>query len=635
MITKLINEDLIKLDLKASSKEDVFKELVAVLHAQGRISDQTQFLADIKAREELGNTGFEDGVAIPHAKSAAVIEPAVVIGVSKSGIEYGAEDGLPSKLFFMIASPDGGDNHHIEVLAELSSKLIEDGFIDAFLGATNSQDALALLLAKEEPQPVTDAPANQGFIVGVTGCPAGVAHTYLAAEALEKGAAAMGYEIKVETNGSIGVKNSPTAEEIERADAIIVACDKQVDMNRFAGKRVVKTNVKAPIRDAQGLINEALNAPTYQAESNGNTQASVVNKASQARSDLYRYLMNGVSHMIPFVVTGGLLIALALAIGGQPSEAGMAIPEGSMWNQILNVGVVAFTLMIPILAGYIAYAIADRPALTPGLIGGWIANNGSFYGADAGTGFIGAIIAGLLVGYFVKWITSINYHKFIQPLVPIMIAPITGSLFIAGLFIFVIGAPIASLMDGLTALLTSMSTGNVVLLGIVLGGMAGFDMGGPFNKVAFLFSVGMIASGQTQFMGAMACAIPVAPLGMALATALGRKFDLFEESETEAGKAAGAMGLVGISEGAIPFAAQDPMSVIPANVLGSMVAAVMAFSFGITNSVAHGGPVVALLGAMNHPVLALISMAAGATVTAVTCVTLKKVRKAKMMQAAA
>ncbi|HHF2956269.1 TPA: fructose-specific PTS transporter subunit EIIC [Vibrio diabolicus] len=635
MITKLINEDLIKLDLKASSKEDVFKELVAVLHAQGRISDQTQFLSDIKAREELGNTGFEDGVAIPHAKSAAVIEPAVVIGVSKSGIEYGAEDGLPSKLFFMIASPDGGDNHHIEVLAELSSKLIEDGFIDAFLGATNSHDALALLLAKEEPQPVTDAPANQGFIIGVTGCPAGVAHTYLAAEALEKGAAAMGYEIKVETNGSIGVKNSPTAEEIERADAIIVACDKQVDMNRFAGKRVVKTNVKAPIRDAQGLISEALNAPTYQAESNGNTQASVANKASQARSDLYRYLMNGVSHMIPFVVTGGLLIALALAIGGQPSEAGMAIPKGSMWNQILNVGVVAFTLMNPILAGYIAYAIADRPALTPGLIGGWIANNGSFYGADAGTGFIGAIIAGLLVGYFVKWITSINYHKFIQPLVPIMIAPITGSLFIAGLFIFVIGAPIASLMDGLTALLTSMSTGNVVLLGIVLGGMAGFDMGGPFNKVAFLFSVGMIASGQTQFMGAMACAIPVAPLGMALATALGRKFDLFEESETEAGKAAGAMGLVGISEGAIPFAAQDPMSVIPANVLGSMVAAVMAFSFGITNSVAHGGPVVALLGAMNHPVLALICMATGATVTAVTCVTLKKVRKAKMMQAAA
>jgi PTS system fructose-specific IIC component len=635
MITKLINEDLIKLDLQATSKEDVFKELVSILYTQGRISDQAQFLADIKERETLGNTGFEDGVAIPHAKSAAVLAPAVVIGVSQSGIDYGAEDGLPSKLFFMIASPDGGDNHHIEVLAELSSKLIEDGFIDAFLSATTSEQALALLLAKQEPQPTASAEESKGFIIGVTGCPAGVAHTYLAAEALEKGAAAMGYAIKVETNGSIGVKNGPTEDEIQRADAIIVACDKQVDMNRFAGKRVVKTNVKAPIRDAQGVINEALSAPVFQAEMKASTPSSVSDKASQARSDLYRYLMNGVSHMIPFVVTGGLLIALSLAIGGQPSEAGMAIPEGSMWNQILNVGVVAFTLMIPILAGYIAYAIADRPALTPGLIGGWIANNGSFYGADAGTGFIGAIIAGLLVGYFVKWITSINYHKFIQPLVPIMIAPITGSLFIAGLFIFVIGAPIASLMDGLTALLTTMSTGNVVLLGIVLGGMVGFDMGGPFNKVAFLFSVGMIASGQTQFMGAMACAIPVAPLGMALATVLGRKFDLFEESETEAGKAAGAMGLVGISEGAIPFAAQDPMSVIPANVLGSMVAAVMAFSFGITNSVAHGGPVVALLGAMNHPLLALICMAAGAAVTAVTCVTLKKVRKAKMIEAIA
>ncbi|ENM5874540.1 PTS sugar transporter subunit IIA [Vibrio mimicus] len=632
MIKQLINANLIQLDLQANSKQEVFEELINILHAQGRISEKATFLNDIQAREELGNTGFEDGVAIPHAKSAAVTQPAVAIGVSKKGINYGAEDGLPSKLFFMIASPDGGDDHHIEVLAELSSKLIEEGFIDAFLNAETSEQALEILLKKSE-RATTTTEKSKGLIIGVTGCPAGIAHTYLAAEALEKGAAALGYQIKVETNGSIGVKNSPSAEEIEQAEAIVVACDKQVDLTRFAGKRLIKTNVKAPIRDAQKLINEALNAPSYQADNTSNP--SVANKASQARSDLYRFLMNGVSHMIPFVVTGGLLIALALAVGGEPTEAGMAIPPGSMWNQILEVGVVAFTLMIPILAGYIAYAIADRPALAPGLIGGWIANNGSFYGAEAGTGFIGAIVAGLLVGYFVKWITSINYHKFIQPLVPIMIAPITGSLFIAGLFIFIIGAPIASLMDGLTALLTSMSTGNVILLGIVLGGMAGFDMGGPFNKVAFLFSVGMIASGQTQFMGAMACAIPVAPLGMALATAMGRKFDLFEPSEIEAGKAAGAMGLVGISEGAIPFAAQDPMSVIPANVLGSMVAAVMAFSFGITNSVAHGGPVVALLGAMNYPLLALICMAAGAVVTAITCVTLKKLRSQKLAAATA
>jgi PTS system fructose-specific IIC component len=632
MITDLINEQLICLNLHAKTKDDVFSEMAAILHQQGRINDIGQFLSDIYAREELGNTGFEEGVALPHAKSSAVIKPAVMIGVSQEGVEYGAEDGQPSRLFFMIASPENGADHHIEVLAELSSKLIEEGFIKKFLNATSSKLALELLLQKAETIDAIE-PKN-GFLIGVTGCPAGIAHTYLACEALEKGAAELGYKIKVETNGSIGVRNSPTAEEIEQADAIIVACDKQVDLTRFAGKKLIQTSVKAPIKDAKGLITQSLTQPPFDTDS-VNTPTDTKDKTSQARSDLYRYLMNGVSHMIPFVVTGGLLIALALALGGQPTESGMAIPPGSLWNKVLDVGVVAFTLMIPVLAGYIAYAIADRPALTPGLIGGWIANNGSFYGADAGTGFIGAIIAGLLVGYFVKFIVSVNYHKFIQPLVPIMIAPIAGSLFISGLFIFVIGAPIASLMDGLTALLTSMSSGNVILLGIVLGGMTGFDMGGPFNKVAFLFSVGMIASGQTQFMGAMACAIPVAPLGMSLATIIGRKFNIFEESEIEAGKAAGAMGLVGISEGAIPFAAQDPISVIPANILGSMTAAVMAFSFGITNSVAHGGPVVALLGAINKPLLALACMAGGAVVTALVCVSIKKMRQAKALSLAA
>ncbi|HIF9327441.1 TPA: PTS fructose transporter subunit IIABC [Photobacterium damselae] len=626
MITTLINEKLINLDLQATTKDQVFAEMAEMLTQQGKVADKEQFIADIYAREELGNTGFEEGVALPHAKSAAVASPAVAIGVSRQGIEYGAEDGLPSKLFFMIASPDGGANHHIEVLAELSSKLIEDGFIDAFLAAKTPEEALNLLLADKKE--VVAVEQNKGLIIGVTGCPAGVAHTYLAAEALEKAGAKLGYEVKVETNGSIGVKNSPTAEEIARAEAIVVSCDKQVDMARFAGKKLIKTGVKAPIKDGKGVIQQALVAKPFEADGD-DTSDSSESKVAQTRSNLYRYLMNGVSHMIPFVVTGGLLIALSLAIGGQPTDAGMQIPAGSMWQKVLDVGVVAFQLMIPILAGYIAFAIGDRPALAPGFIGGWIANTGSFYDASAGTGFIGAIVAGLLVGYFVRWVATRNYHKMVQPLVPILIAPITGTLFIAGLFIFVIGAPIASLMDNMNAMLTEMSTGNVVLLGIVLGGMAGFDMGGPFNKVAFLFSVGMIASGQTQFMGAMACAIPVAPLGMGIATVIGRKLNIFEDSEIEAGKAAGAMGLVGISEGAIPFAAQDPLSVIPANVIGSMVAAVMAFSFGITNSVAHGGPVVALLGAMNKPVLALICMATGAVVTALVAVSLKKYRKAK------
>ncbi|MCF7742003.1 PTS fructose transporter subunit IIABC [Aeromonas veronii] len=626
MITTLINEHLINLDLKATRKEEVFTEMARLLVAQGKVSDEQQFVKDLWAREELDNTGFEEGVALPHAKSAAVSTPAVAIGISRNGIDYGAEDGKPSKLFFMIASPAGGANHHIEVLAELSAKLIEEGFIDALLAAKTPADALALLLAKKEEAAAAPA-ANKGLIIGVTGCPAGIAHTYLAAESLERAAKELGYEVKVETNGSIGVKNSPTADEIARAAAIVVACDKQVDMARFTGKPLIKTGVKAPIKDGKGLIEQALKAPAYVADKD--EKKGDEKRARGGSSDLYRYLMNGVSHMIPFVVTGGLLIALSLAIGGNPTPSGMQIPEGSMWNQILNVGVAAFTLMIPILAGYIAYAIGDRPALAPGFIGGWIANNGSFYGADAGTGFIGAIIAGLLVGYLVRWIATRQYHKMVQPLVPILIAPIVGSLFIAAVFILIIGAPIADMMTGLNAMLLSMSGGSLVLLGIVLGGMAGFDMGGPVNKVAFLFSVGMIASGQTQFMGAMACAIPAAPLGMSLATVLGRKLGIFDESEIEAGKAAGAMGLVGISEGAIPFAARDPLAVIPANVLGSMTAAVMAFLFGITNSVAHGGPIVALLGAVNKPLLALLCMICGAIVTGVVAVALKKLRVKK------
>ncbi|WP_445177064.1 PTS fructose transporter subunit IIABC [Salinivibrio sp. MA440] len=482
MISELINERLIRLNLDATSKQDVFNELSQALVDNDRVSDKAAFIADVNAREALGNTGFEAGIALPHAKSDAVTKPGVVIGISRDGIDYGAEDGERSHIFFMIASPTNGGDHHIEVLASLSSKLIEPGFTQALLAANTPSEVMTLLTQPSKESNNTGP--KKGLLIGVTGCPAGVAHTYLAAEALEKAADELGYEIKVETNGSIGVKNSPTQDDILRADAIVVACDKQTDMTRFNGKSVVEVGVKEAIRDGKGLIENALNASPYQAagtsKQSTNTNAPSTGTTNW-RSNLYRYLMNGVSHMIPFVVTGGLLIALSLAIGGEPTEAGMAIPEGSAWQQVLDVGVIAFQLMIPVLAGYIAYAIADRPALAPGLIGGWIANTGSFYGAEAGTGFIGAIIAGLLVGYFVKWVSGINYHKFLQPLVPIMIAPITGTLFIAALFIFVIGAPIASLMDSLTAMLTAMSTGNYILLGIVLGGMAGFDMGGSIQ----------------------------------------------------------------------------------------------------------------------------------------------------------
>lgn len=628
-INDLVHPALICLDLKSSQKDAALTELADLLFREGKIHHTETFLQEVWTREETGNTGFEGGVALPHARCDSVLFPAVAIGISREGIDYGAEDGKPTHLILMIASTKQASEAHIDVLAQISARLVEDNSVKQILACQDVQAVMNYFCHQnDENNDKVNATPTRGLIIGVTGCPVGIAHTYLAAEMLEKAATEMGYEAIVETNGSIGVKNAPRKEDIARAEAVIVACDKQVDLDRFNGKKVVITGVKAAIKDAQGLIRQGLASQPYQAKPTTNTQAS----GTTVRSQLYKSLMNGVSYMIPFVVTGGLMIALALALGGVPTPSGLAIPEGSLWNQVLNVGVVGFTLMIPILAGYIAYAIGERPALAPGLIGGWIANTGTFYGASAGCGFIGAIIAGLLVGYFIRWLTQLSWHKMLQPLVPIMIAPIAGTAFIAALFIFVIGAPVADLMAFLNHLLTNLSTGNIILIGLVMGLMQGFDMGGPFGKVVFMFSVGLIAQGQTQFMGAQAAAIPVAPLGMALAAFIGKRFNLFDNEEFENGKAAAAMGLVGISEGAIPFAARDPLSVIPANMIGSAVACILGFVFGLHCNVAHGGPIIVLLGGFDQPVMALVAMTSGIITTAVIAIALKRLRMAKKQQ---
>lgn len=627
-INDLVQPALICLDLKSNQKDAALAELADLLLRANKIRDTDAFLQEVWAREETGNTGFEGGVALPHARCDSVLSPAVAIGISRQGIDYGAEDGQPTHLILMIASAKQASTAHIDVLAQISSRLVEEDSVMQILACQDVQAVVDYFCQQEACHEKVSAEASRGLIIGVTGCPVGIAHTYLAAEMLEKAAAEMGYEAIVETNGSIGVKNAPSDADIARADAIVVACDKQVDLDRFNGKKVVITGVKAAIKDAQGLIHQALAAQPYQARATAKTQTS----STTVRSQLYKSLMNGVSYMIPFVVTGGLMIALALALGGVPTPSGLAIPEGSLWNQVLNVGVVGFTLMIPVLAGYIAFAIGERPALAPGLIGGWIANTGSFYGASAGCGFIGAIIAGLLVGYFIRWLTHLSWHKMLLPLVPIMIAPIAGTAFIAALFIFVIGAPVADLMAFLNHLLTNLSTGNIIIIGLVMGLMQGFDMGGPFGKVVFMFSVGLIAQGQTQFMGAQAAAIPVAPLGMALAAFIGRRFTLFDDEEFENGKAAAAMGLVGISEGAIPFAARDPLSVIPANMIGSAVACILGFVFGLHCNVAHGGPIIVLLGGFDQPLMALIAMSGGIITTAAIAIVLKRLRMAKKQQ---
>lgn len=620
-LNNLLSVSTIKVSLNGTTHQEVLKELSHLLSKSHNISNEEDFFQDIMERENDLSTVLENGIAIPHAKSSNVLKSGIAIGISKDGIQCGAQDNQLTHIFIMIASKTGDDEEHLRSLSGITSKLLNKSFREQLLQASTNQEVFDLFLAKEIDQVKSTANnPNQPFYIGVTGCPVGVAHTYLAAKSLQQRAAQFDISIKVETNGSIGVENEPTSEEIRKAQVIIIASDKQVDMDRFKGKRVIFSSTKEAIDHPEIFFEREIeDIPIY----HGNSNETNNKKTTNPQNGLYSYLMNGVSFMIPFVVVGGLLIAIALTIGGEPTAAGLVIPEDSFWNQILQIGVVGFTLMIPILAGYIAYAIGDRAAFAPGMIGGWIANNGSFYNADAGTGFIGAIVAGLLVGYLVRFIKKIKVPKFMEPLMPILVIPIVATLVISFVFIFIIGAPISSLMTALFTFLTSLSGGSIILLGLIMGLMQGFDMGGPFGKVVFLFSVGLIGSGQTQFMGAQACAIPVAPLGMALATFLGK--NLFDEEERANGKTALAMGLVGISEGAIPFAASDPLAVIPANMIGSAVACILGFLFGVTDAVAHGGPIVALLGAMNKPLLGLLAMAAGTIVTAIITLTLKKI----------
>ncbi|NNU90166.1 PTS fructose transporter subunit IIC [Anoxybacillus sp. CHMUD] len=459
--------------------------------------------------------------------------------------------------------------------------------------------------------------------VAITSCPNGIAHTYMAAEKLAKAAERMGHEMKVETQGSIGVENELTREDIEQADGVIIAADKQVDKSRFRGKRVLEVSVTDGIRRPEELIArfERNEVPVYEKEKLKSV-AEAKKERNEKQNPIYRNLMNGVSYMIPFVVIGGLLIALSLALGGEPTAKGLVIPEGSIWNRILSVGVASFTFMVPILSGFIAVSIADRPGLAPGMVGGYIAANGSFYGSDAGAGFIGGIIAGFLAGYIVKAIKRIRVPQMIQPIMPILVIPIVSSLLVAASFIFVIGQPIAGIMEGLTSWLNSMQGASKVVLAMVLGAMIAFDMGGPVNKVAFLFGSAMIAEGHANIMGSIAVAICIPPLGLGLATLLGKA--KYTDEEREAGKAALAMGLVGITEGAIPFAARDPLRVIPSIMIGSMVGAVIAMLSNVADHVPHGGPIVAVFRAVDNVPMFFISIVIGMIVTALLVNAVKK-----------
>lgn len=464
--------------------------------------------------------------------------------------------------------------------------------------------------------------------VAITACPTGIAHTYMAAEKLQTAAAEAGHEIKVETQGSIGAENVLTAADIAAADAVIIAADKNVELDRFAGKRVLKVGVADGVHKPAELLTRAISAPVQ-----GGTVAAVATEEKTGLGQtLYRALMAGVSPMIPFVVVGGLLIAVSLSLGGTPdAEGGLAVPEGSFWWKMLQIGTIAFKLMIPILAGFIAMSIADRPGLVPGMITGIVANTGELYGSGAGSGFLGAILAGFLAGYVTLTIKRVKVPKFMAGIMPIIVIPLFATVISCLAFIYVLGAPIAGVFSGLTNWLSGLTGANAVVLGVILGLMIAFDMGGPVNKVAFLFGVGLIATGQTAPMGMIGAAIAAPPIGQGLATVLRRK--LYDDSEQELGLAAMFMGFFGITEGAIPFAAADPARVIPANMVGGAVAGATAALFGATNAVPHGGGIVALLGAVHGVVGYFIAIAAGSAVTALMTVGLKMRHRAKQSHA--
>ena len=458
------------------------------------------------------------------------------------------------------------------------------------------------------------------LILAITACPTGIAHTYMAAENLEAAAQDLGYRIKIETHGSIGVEGHFSPDDIDNADAILIGADTVINKDRFKGKRLIATGVDAAIKQPKELLQKSLEAPIYDQSASDSETSEEDSSSLSFGQTLYKALMNGVSHMIPFVVTGGLLLALSLSLGGNATAEGLVIPDGSPWMIISQIGELAFSLMVPVLSGFIAVGIADRPGLAPGLITGLIAVNGDLYGSEANAGFIGGIVTGILSGYIALAIKKIPVHKFIAPIWPIIVIPIITTVLVGLLFIYLIGAPIASLFDALTAALAGMQGASTLVLGAILGAMIAADMGGPFNKTAFLFGGGLIAAGNPLPMGMAATAIAVPPLAVGVATLIRRAW--FNKAEKDSGIAALFMGFFGITEGAIPLAAARPLQVIPANIIGGAVAGALAGLFSVADNVMHGGPIVAIFGAVDNVFGFFIAMAAGIAVNALLIIVL-------------
>lgn len=643
-ITDLLIKDAMIMDLKATTKQAAIDEMVEKLYQVGRISDVKTFKDGILAREAQTSTGLGDGIAMPHAKNAAVKEATVLFAKSQAGVDYEALDGQPTYLFFMIAAPDGANDTHLQALAALSRKLVDADFVASLKQASTPDEVRALFAEESEEKHEAKASEDRPFIVAVTACPTGIAHTYMAEDKLKQTAEKMGVDIKVETNGASGVANRLTADEIARAKGVIIAADKSVEMPRFAGKRVLSRPVADGIKKSEELIQIILDEKAEVYQSNGEDAVETASDSKQGLgAAFYKHLMAGVSQMLPFVIGGGIMIAIAFLLDNI-----MGVPKDQLSNLgtyheisslFKNIGGVAFGFMLPILAGYIAFSIAEKPGLVAGFVAGSIASSGLAWGkvpfaaggektlalSGVPSGFLGALVGGFLAGGVILVLRKLlaGLPRSLDGIKSILLYPLFG-VCITGFLMLFVNIPMAAINTGLNNFLEGLSGSSAVLMGLVLGGMMAIDMGGPFNKAAYVFGTGTLAAsvstGGSVIMAAVMAGGMVPPIAVFIATLLFK--DKFTKQEQEAGLSNIVMGLSFITEGAIPFAAADPIRAIPSFMVGSAVAGALVGLTGIKLMAPHGGIFVILL--VSKPLLYLAFILIGAIVSGLLFGALKK-----------
>lgn len=630
-ITDLLTKDSISIGESLNSKNEAIDTAVDLMNNLNNIEDLEKFKKQVYRREEQGSTGVGEGVAIPHGKSKAVKEPGLAAITIPDGVEFDSLDGNPVNLLFLIAAPDSDSNVHLQILARLSKMLMDENFISSLVKAKSKEEFLEIIdnaekekFEEEAPVVSQEVPKETKNIVAVTGCPTGIAHTYMAAEALEKKAKELGYNIKVETRGSGGAKNVLTEEDIANADGVIIASDTNVPMDRFAGKKVIETQVSDGISKPDVLIERVLseNAPIYKAKGGSSVKENKVENESIGHK-IYRHLMNGVSHMLPFVVGGGILIALSFLVDSLSVDLGaLTVEQRSNLGTITEtaktlktIGGLSFSFMLPVLAGFIAMSIADRPGLVAGFVGGAIAASGT-------SGFLGALAAGFLAGYIVKGLMKITnpLPKNLDGIRTILIYPVFGVLFTGLVMTLAIEPVVGKINVGLNSWLSGLQGTSSLVLGFIVAGMMAVDMGGPFNKASYVFGTASIAAGNYNIMAAVMIGGMVPPIAIALASLIFK--NKFTETQRKSAPANIIMGLSFITEGAIPFAAQDPARVLPSCIIGSGVAGALSMLFNCTLMAPHGG--IFVVPVIGNPLMYLLALIVGTAISTILLGVLKK-----------